>query len=148
MNSMKWKSFVNKIFKNDIAILVCLSLVKLLIHFIASNRYGYFRDELYYMACGENLDFGYVDHPPLIAIITRFSRFLLGDSLFAIRFFPAVAGALLIFLTGLIVRQLGGKRVAITLAAVAVLIAPIFLGIGIVNHYLPVHPFPHGIFIH
>jgi len=127
---MNWKSIVTKIAKNDIAILVCLSLAKLLIHFMANSRYGYFRDELYYMACGEHLDFGYVDHPPLIAIITRFSRFLLGDSLFSIRFFPAVAGALVIFLTGLIVRQLGGKRVAIILAAVAVFIAPIFLGLG------------------
>jgi hypothetical protein len=127
---MRWKSYLNNIFKNDIAILVVLSLVKLVIHFLANSKYGYFRDELYYMTCGENLDFGYVDHPPLIAIITRFSRMLLGDSLFAIRFFPAVAGALMVFLTGLIVRELGGKRSAIILAAVAILIAPIFLGVG------------------
>ncbi len=137
---MKWKSFLNKVFKNDLAILAVLSLVKFLIHFVCISKYGYFRDELYYMACGENLDFGYVDHPPLIAIITRFSRLLLGDSLFAIRFFPAVAGALLIFLTGLIVRELGGKRSAIILAAVAVLIAPIFLGIG---SFLSMNVFDH-----
>jgi 4-amino-4-deoxy-L-arabinose transferase-like glycosyltransferase len=137
---MKWKSFLNNVFKKDMAILVVLSLVKLVIHFIASGQYGYFRDELYYMACGENLDFGYVDHPPLIAIITRFSRMLLGDSLFAIRFFPAVAGALVIFLTGLIVRELGGKRSAIILAAVAVLIAPIFLGI---DSILSMNAFDH-----
>ena len=137
---MNWKSFLDKFFKNDWAILVVLSLVKLFIHLFTSGGYGYFRDELYYMACGENLDFGYVDHPPLIAIITKFSRWLLGDSLFAIRFFPAVAGALVLFLTGLIVRELGGKRSAILLAAVAVLIAPILLGI---SGYLSMNAFDH-----
>ena len=137
---MNWKSFLNKMIKSDLAILVVLSLVKLLIHFVASGRYGYFRDELYYMACGDNLDFGYVDHPPFIALVTHFSRLLLGDSLFALRFFPAVAGALVVILTGLIVRELGGKRTAILLAAVAVLIAPIVLAI---NGFLSMNAFDH-----
>jgi len=127
---MKWKNVLSTVMKNDIVVLIGLSLVKLVIHLLASSQYGYFRDELYYMACGEHLDFGYVDHPPLIAIITRFSRLLLGDSLFAIRFFPAIAGALVVFLTGLIVRELGGRRSAIILAALAVIIAPIYLGLG------------------
>jgi hypothetical protein len=137
---MDWKSFLNKFVKNDLAILVVLSMVKFLIHFFASGGYGYFRDELYYMACGENLDFGYVDHPPLIAIVTKFSRLLFGDSLIAIRFFPALAGALVLFLTGLIVRELGGKRTAILLAAVAVFIAPILLAI---NGILSMNAFDH-----
>lgn len=127
---MKWKNVLSAVFKNDIVVLIGLSLIKLVIHFLASGQYGYFRDELYYMACGENLDFGYVDHPPLIALVTRFSRLILGDSLFAIRFLPAISGALVVFLTGLIVRELGGKRSAIILAAVAVIIAPIYLSVG------------------
>jgi hypothetical protein len=140
IDRMNWKTFSDRIFKNDITILIVLSLTKLLIHFVASGRYGYFRDELYYIACGENLDFGYVDHPPFIAIVTKLSRLLLGDSLFALRFFPAVAGALALFLTGLIVRELGGKRAAIHLAAVAVLIAPILLAI---NGFLSMNAFDH-----
>ncbi len=107
-----------------------LALVKLSLHLWANQGYGYFRDELYYIACGEHLDWGYVDQPPLIAVVAKLSRLLLGDSLSAVRFFPAVAGALLVLLTGLIVRELGGGRFAQALAAISVLIAPFYLGIG------------------
>jgi 4-amino-4-deoxy-L-arabinose transferase-like glycosyltransferase len=76
-----------------------LALVKLALHFSFNGYYGYFRDELYYIACGEHPAFGYPDHAPLIAFATRLTRALFGDSLFALRFFPAVAGALKVFLT-------------------------------------------------
>ncbi len=116
--------------KSDVAILFYLALATLLIHFLTNSQYGYFRDELYYMACGEHLDFGYVDHPPMVALVANFTRKLLGDSLFALRFFPALAGALVVFLSGLIVRELGGKRFAQILAALAVIISPVYLSIG------------------
>jgi hypothetical protein len=51
------------------------------LHLLTANRYGYFRDELYYAACGQHLAWGYVDHAPLIAVISWFARRLLGDSL-------------------------------------------------------------------
>ena len=48
------------------AILIILfSAIALLIHLLTNGRYGYFRDELYYLACTRHLDFGYVDQPPL-----------------------------------------------------------------------------------
>jgi 4-amino-4-deoxy-L-arabinose transferase-like glycosyltransferase len=50
-----------------------------------SRRYGWFRDELYYVACGQRLDLGYVDHPPMVAVITRIATGLFGDSLFGLR---------------------------------------------------------------
>jgi hypothetical protein len=103
--------------------------VKLLIHLYANRHYGYFVDELYYLACSEHLDWGYVDQPPLIALVTKIVRSLLGDSLSAIRLIPALAGAIKVLLTGVIARELGGQRFAQTLAAVAVLVAPGFLGI-------------------
>jgi 4-amino-4-deoxy-L-arabinose transferase-like glycosyltransferase len=92
-----------------------------------NGRYGYWIDELYFIACGEHLDWGYVDHPPLTAVVAKVSRWLLGDSLFALRFFPAVAGAALVFLTGRMARELGGQRFAQGLAAIAVIVAPIYL---------------------
>jgi hypothetical protein len=99
------------------------------IHLAASGSYGYFRDELYYLACGDHLDWGYVDHAPLIALVARLTRTLLGDSLHAIRLLPALAAGLKILLTGLIVRELGGGRFATFLACLCVLIAPVYLGI-------------------
>jgi len=121
-----WKISLRK----DLAIISILSLAKLALHFCFNAGYGFFRDELYYIACGEHLAFGYVDHPPFIALIAGFSRGFLGDSLFALRFFPAVAGALVVFFTGLIVRELGGKTFAQILACVSVSFAPLYLYMG------------------
>ena len=109
------------------ALVLCISACKLLVHLYAGRHYGYFVDELYYLACSRHLDWGYVDQPPLIALITWLARSLLGDSLPAIRFFPAVAGAAEVALTALIARELGGKRFAQGLAALAALVAPGFL---------------------
>ncbi len=108
--------------------LAALAGAKLLVHFLCNGRYGYWIDELYFIACGEHLAWGYVDHPPLIAAVAKASRWLLGDSLFAIRFFPAVAGAALVWLTGRMARELRGGRFAQVLAAVCVIVAPVYLG--------------------
>jgi len=99
---------------------------KLLLHLALAGRYGYFRDELYFLDCGRHLDWGYVDHAPMIGLVARLAL-LLGGSLPALRIFPAVAGALLVALTGLIAWRLGGGRFAQGLAALAVLVAPIYL---------------------
>jgi 4-amino-4-deoxy-L-arabinose transferase-like glycosyltransferase len=109
------------------AIILCLSAVKLLVHLYAGRHYGYFVDELYYLACSRHLDWGYVDQPPLIALIAWIARSLFGDSLPAIRFLPAVAGAAEVALTALIARELGGNRFAQGLAALAALAAPAIL---------------------
>jgi hypothetical protein len=104
-----------------------LAVVKLLVHLYAGRYYGYFVDELYYLACSKHLDWGYVDQPPLIAILTRLMRAILGDSLLAIRFLPAVAGAAEVLLTAVITRELGGGEFAQGLAALAVLVSPAIL---------------------
>jgi 4-amino-4-deoxy-L-arabinose transferase-like glycosyltransferase len=109
------------------AILFLLTAAKLALHFGLNGRYGYWIDELYFIACGEHLAWGYVDQPPLIAVVAKVSRALLGDSLFAIRFFPALAGAGLVLLTGWMARALGGGRFAQLLAAVAVIVVPVYL---------------------
>lgn len=106
---------------------VSFSLAAIIIHFIFNGRYGYFRDELYYAACGQHLAWGYVDHAPLIALVSRMSRALLGDSLPALRFFPALAAGAKVFLAGWMAREMGGRRFAQALAALTVLLAPVFL---------------------
>ncbi len=113
--------------ETDQAIAVCFALVACLVHFLWNGRYGYFRDELYYAACGQHLAWGYVDQAPLIAVIARASRMLFGDSLHALRFFPALSSGAKILLTGWIVRELGGRRYAQILAGTAMLLCPIYL---------------------
>src|ERR1051325_280713 len=65
-----------------------------------ATRYGYFRDELYYLDCARHLAWGYVDQPPLIAFITWIELHLAGTSLYSLRFLPAVAGALTVWMAG------------------------------------------------
>jgi hypothetical protein len=96
---------------------------------LVSGRYGYFVDELYYLACSHHLAWGYVDQPPLIAVITWLERVTLGDSLPALHFLPAVAAGLRVLLTGLIARELGARRFGMVLACVCVMVAPIYLGL-------------------
>ncbi|MGD1090391.1 MAG: glycosyltransferase family 39 protein [Bryobacteraceae bacterium] len=105
-------------------VILCVAACKFLVDLYTAPQYGYFRDELYYLACSRHLDWGYVDQPPLIALIAWIVRSIIGESITAIRFLPAVAGAVEVALTALIARELGGKRVAQGLAALAVLVAP------------------------
>jgi len=90
--------------------------------------YGYFRDEFYYIACGRHLAWGYVDHGPIVALQARIGELLFGDSVFAIRILSAVAGALTIFLTGIIAWAMGGHRPAQALAMFGMFISPQFIG--------------------
>jgi hypothetical protein len=109
-----------------------VAAVKLVIHLLWANGYGYFRDELYYLACARRLAWGYVDHPPLSIAVLALDRATLGDTRLAMRLVPALAGAAVVMLTGWLARELGGGRVAMVLAAVATLITPEYLGL---NHY-------------
>ena len=105
------------------------ALVALALHFATnlSGGYGYFRDEFYYIACTDHLAWGYVDQPPLSIFILWLNRMLLGDSLFALRFLPALASGTVVYLTGIIVRDLGGGKGAQFISCLAITIAPIFL---------------------
>ena len=112
------------------AALATLALVKLALHLATSDGYGHFRDELYYLASTEHLAWGYVEHPPLSIALLWLSRMVLGDSLLAVRFLPAVAGAATVIVAGLLARELGGGPRAQLLAALSVLVNPFYLGIG------------------
>ncbi len=111
-------------------LVLAIAAAKLALHCVFNNRYGYFRDEFDYLSCAAHPAWGYVDQPPLIPFLARISRALLGDSLRAIRFLPALASSALVVLTACLARQLGGRRYALGLSAVAILIAPIYLSGG------------------
>ncbi|HNR31241.1 MAG TPA: glycosyltransferase family 39 protein [Candidatus Hydrogenedentes bacterium] len=118
------------VFSHDFALLGGLAALKLGLHLYFCNYYGYQRDELYFIACGEHLDWGYVDIGPLVPWLGRLMRELLGESLFAIRLPSAIAGATTVFLVGWLARYLGGGRWAQALAALSVIIAPVWLQSG------------------
>jgi hypothetical protein len=96
------------------------------LHLAVVNHYGIFRDELYYLACGRHLAWGYVDHPPVVALMGRAAAWF-GESMLAIRILPILLSGLLVFLVGAIARRLGGERFAQVLAASVVSLSPHFL---------------------
>jgi hypothetical protein len=110
--------------------LLALAGANLLLHLTtnALGGYGYFRDELYYLACSRNLAAGYVDHPPFSVFVLALNTMLFGDSLFALRLLPALAGAATVVVTGFIARRLGGGMAAQMLAALGAFASLYFLG--------------------
>jgi Dolichyl-phosphate-mannose-protein mannosyltransferase len=107
---------------------VAATLAAVLIAF--SGRYGYHRDELYFLACGRYLAWGYPDQPPLVPLIARLMSDLAPAFLVVLRLPSALASAVLVLLTGLIARELGAGRTAQALAAVCVALAPLVTGAG------------------
>jgi hypothetical protein len=120
-----WK---RDVFSNDLAIPVMLAVLQLTLQIIFHGNYGYFRDELYFIACSDHLDFGYVDHPPLAIAILWVNRLVLGDSLYAMRFLPSVSGAFVVLLAALTARKLGGGKFAQGLASFSIVAAPGLFG--------------------
>lgn len=110
------------------------------VHLAVLGRYGIGWDELYYAACADHLDWGYVDHPPLIAFVTAVARFLLGDSLPALRLPCLLSGLLSAFVTGLAARELGAGRFGQFLAAACIALAPASL---VIHHLLSMNAFDH-----
>src|SRR5215510_13629391 len=117
-------------YSTESGLIAAFSVIALLVHFLTNGRYGYFRDELYYIACARHLAFGYVDQPPLSILLLRLSEALLGSSLFAIRLLPALAGPATVAITGLIARELGGRAWAIALGCAGSLCALFNLAVG------------------
>src|ERR1700691_4256663 len=110
--------------RTSMVLLLSLALAKLLIQFAGINHYGFFRDELYYMACAEHLAWGYIDQPPLIALLAWVARHLFGPALASMRLFPILSAAAVVFITGLLAREFGGGLLAQFLSATAVFLAP------------------------
>ena len=104
-----------------------LAVLKLALHLALIGRFDYHRDELYFIACGRRLAFGYVDHPPLVPWIARLAGVLFDHSLFGLRVLPALAGAATVVLAALVVRDLGGGPRAALVAGLSVIAAPAYM---------------------
>ncbi|MEU0506979.1 glycosyltransferase family 39 protein [Nocardia sp. NPDC005998] len=95
-----------------------------------AERYGYHRDELYFLAAGRHLDWGYPDQPPLTPLIARTMAAIDADSLLLLRLPSIAAATLVVVAAGLMARELGGGRAAQVLASAAVASAAMVLGVG------------------
>ena len=73
--------------------LLALAILKLVLHYYSHDLYGLHRDEYLYLAEGDHLAWGYLEVPPMIAVLGKLARGVLGDTIFAVRFFPALVGA-------------------------------------------------------
>ena len=109
-------------------LIVAGALAAVLIAF--SARYGYHRDELYFIACGRHLAWGYPDQPPFVPLLARLMTDIAANSVVVLRLPAALASAALVVLTGLMARELGAQRHAQVLAAAAVAVAPLVIGAG------------------
>jgi len=98
----------------------------LLLTLATAGRYGFYGDELYYLACAKHLDWGYVDHPPLVALITLVGTSTFGETIVALRFMSGLAGAITVLLSAHVARVLGGGSMSQTLAALSICFAPAF----------------------
>ena len=116
--------------KNGMLAVAGIAAFSFVLHMVFNGRYGYFRDEFDYIICGNHPAWGYVDQPPLVPILSRIFRAVFGDSLRSIRLMPVISASALILLTGTITRELGGKRFAVVLSTLTILIAPIYLSGG------------------
>ncbi|MBT8380834.1 MAG: glycosyltransferase family 39 protein, partial [Ignavibacteria bacterium] len=115
-----------------ISLILSIALLNLIIYLStqAFFAYGLFRDELYYLACTNRIQLGYVDHPPLSIYILSIWKSLFGDAMFVIRIVPAIITSATVFMIGLFTMRLGGGKAAILISTVAYMLTPIFLGMN------------------
>jgi hypothetical protein len=108
-------------------IIAGLAIFKLCLHLFTNNNYELHRDALLYYSLGEHLDWGYMSVPPFIALVSKFSTLLFGNTTFALRFFPAVIGSVSVIIIARIIKEMKGGTMAIIIAALAFILSPAFL---------------------
>jgi hypothetical protein len=110
--------------------LVGISLINLIIHLLTNGQYGFHRDELYMIDCAKHLDFGYADMPPLTPWLAKISITWFGETLRGLRLLPALISSSMVFITGLMAKEMGGRLFSQLLAALTVMAAPVYLVTG------------------
>ncbi|WP_158828309.1 ArnT family glycosyltransferase [Mucilaginibacter lacusdianchii] len=113
-----------------ILILLFVAL-KLLLNSLAGGRYGFHRDEMLHLTLGDHLAWGYKEVPPFIALLAKLALMLFGStSVIGARVFTAIASALIVLFTGLLPVEFGGRKFAITIACLSVVVSPAMAASG------------------
>ena len=120
----------------DFGLLLALGFTVALIHSLLNGQYGFHRDELDILMNARQLDWGYVAYPPITPFIARIGLAIFGTSLQGLRLFPAFGQGVAVVLVGLMARDMGGKRPAQVMAALAAAIAPVALFAGTMIQYM------------
>ena len=112
---------------NEWLLILFFASLKLLFHLLTYSNFELHRDAYLYYAQSEHLDWGYFSVPPSIAVIAKIATLIFGNTVFGLRFFPALIGAVNLIIIGLAVKELGGKKIAIALASMAYILSPAYL---------------------
>ncbi len=107
--------------------LLAIAVTVAVVHILTNGRYGFHRDELQTLSDAMHMDWGFVAYPPFTPFIERIGLSLFGLSLVGLRLFSVLAQAVIIAVTGLMARELGGGRLAQITAALTVALAPLSL---------------------
>jgi hypothetical protein len=111
--------------RTEWAALLGIAAAVALLHLLTNNRYGFHRDELQFLSDARHLDWGFVAYPPLTPFLERIGLGIFGLSLVGLRLFSVLAQSVAIVVTGLMARELGGRRLAQVTAALAVALSPL-----------------------
>ena len=112
--------------------LLAAAALRLVLHAAVGSGSGFQLDELHFLACGRRPAWAYVDHPALVPWLARMAENFFGPGITPaeLRSFSALAGAATVVLAGLLAREIGGKRHAQGMAALTVLVMPLFVSSG------------------
>lgn len=124
--SQNWNSSEEDAGRTTLALLAIAGAIALL-HLVTNQRYGIHRDELQFLSDARHLDWGFVSYPPFTPFVERIGLELFGLSLVGLRLFSVIAQALVVVVSGLMARELGGGRLAQVTATLAVALSPLAL---------------------
>jgi len=117
---------ISSFISSDIGILLLLALARILLQVFTNGQYGFHQDELVTLdVAAHHLAWGYVAWPPVTPFLARLALDLFGPSVIGLRSFAVLAEGLVMLMVGLMIRDLGGKRWAQLLGAVAVATSPL-----------------------
>ncbi|MFE3056459.1 glycosyltransferase family 39 protein [Nocardia sp. NPDC059239] len=94
---------------------------------LSASRYGYFGDELYFLAAGRRPGFGYADQGPVLPLLAWLMDSLTPGSFFVLRLPSVALTVTAIVLCAMLAREFDGGRWAQLLAAVGYAGSPFLL---------------------
>jgi hypothetical protein len=113
--------------RSDNLVLFAIAGAIALAHILTNSRYGIHRDEFQTLSDALHMDWGFVAYPPFTPFVERVSMAIFGHWLIGLRLASVIAQAIVIVVTGLMARELGGGRMAQATAALSIALAPLAL---------------------